>query len=62
MANRCTSTSHAIAADWNSDGNCALVVGATFPEELKVIRNLVGDMPLLIPGIGAQGGDASKRW
>lgn len=46
-----------IAADWNADGNCALVVGATFPEELKVIRNLVGDMPLLIPGIGAQGGD-----
>ena len=46
-----------IANDWNADGNCALVVGATFPEELKVIRNLVGDMPLLIPGIGAQGGD-----
>ena len=35
----------------------ALVVGATFPEELKVIRGIVGDMPLLIPGIGAQGGD-----
>jgi orotidine-5'-phosphate decarboxylase len=33
------------------------VVGATFPEELKVIRGIVGDMPLLIPGIGAQGGD-----
>ena len=46
-----------IATEWNSDGNCALVVGATFPEELKVIRGLVGDMPLLIPGIGAQGGD-----
>ena len=46
-----------IARDWNSDGNCALVVGATFPEELKVIRDIVGDMPLLIPGIGAQGGD-----
>ncbi|MBP6798964.1 MAG: orotidine-5'-phosphate decarboxylase [Luteimonas sp.] len=47
----------AIADDWNADGNCALVVGATFPEELKVIRGIVGDMPLLIPGIGAQGGD-----
>ena len=47
----------AIARDWNADGNCALVVGATFPEELKVIRGLVGDMPLLIPGVGAQGGD-----
>ena len=33
------------------------MVGATFPEELKVIRGLVGDMPLLIPGVGAQGGD-----
>ena len=46
-----------IASEWNTDGNCALVVGATFPEELKVIRGIVGDMPLLIPGIGAQGGD-----
>ena len=46
-----------IANDWNTDGNCSLVVGATFPGELKVIRGLVGDMPLLIPGIGVQGGD-----
>ena len=46
-----------IAGEWNADGNCSLVVGATFPEELKVIRGIVGDMPLLIPGIGAQGGD-----
>ena len=46
-----------IATEWNADGNCALVVGATFPEELKVIRGIVGDMPLLIPGVGAQGGD-----
>jgi orotidine-5'-phosphate decarboxylase len=46
-----------IADGWNADGNCALVVGATFPEELKVIREIVGDMPLLIPGVGAQGGD-----
>ena len=46
-----------IAGEWNGDGNCALVVGATFPEELKVIRGIVGDMPLLIPGVGAQGGD-----
>ena len=47
----------AIANEWNADGNCALVVGATFPQELKIIRGIVGDMPLLIPGIGAQGGD-----
>ena len=46
-----------IANEWNADGNCALVVGATFPEELRVIRGIVGDMPLLIPGVGAQGGD-----
>ena len=52
-----THVARTIAEHWNSDGNCALVVGATFPEELKVIRGLVGDMPLLIPGVGAQGGD-----
>lgn len=48
-----------ITRDWNGHGNCALVVGATFPEELKVIRAIVGDMPLLIPGVGAQGGDVA---
>jgi orotidine-5'-phosphate decarboxylase len=34
-----------------------LVVGATFPEEIAKVREIVGEMPLLIPGIGAQGGD-----
>ena len=34
-----------------------LVVGATFPQELAQVRSIVGDMPLLVPGIGAQGGD-----
>lgn len=49
-----------IAQKWNSHGNCALVVGATYPEELKQIRAIVGDdMPLLIPGVGAQGGDVA---
>lgn len=47
------------ASDWNSHGNCALVVGATYPEELGRVRARVGDMPLLVPGIGAQGGDIS---
>jgi len=42
---------------WNANGQCALVVGATFPEELAQVRAIVGDMPLLVPGIGAQGGD-----
>ncbi|MEO7953722.1 MAG: orotidine-5'-phosphate decarboxylase, partial [Polaromonas sp.] len=50
----------AVAHDWNANGNCALVVGATFPEELVKIRGVVGDMPLLIPGIGAQGGDVES--
>lgn len=45
------------ATVWNAHGNCALVVGATFPQELSAVRALVGDMPLLIPGVGAQGGD-----
>ena len=46
-----------IARDWNTHGNCALVTGATWPEQLAQVRALVGDMPLLVPGIGAQGGD-----
>ncbi|WP_240097431.1 orotidine-5'-phosphate decarboxylase [Thermomonas flagellata] len=48
-----------IAGEWNADGNCALVVGATFPRELAEIRAIVGDMPLLVPGVGAQGGDVA---
>lgn len=44
-------------AQWNSSGQCMLVAGATFPEELGHIRRLVGEMPLLVPGIGAQGGN-----
>lgn len=43
--------------EWNHYGNCGLVVGATKPEELKEIRKIAGDMPILIPGVGAQGGD-----
>jgi len=42
---------------WNKNTNILLVVGATYPDELANIRQIVGDMPLLIPGIGAQGGD-----
>ncbi len=42
---------------WNKDNNCGLVVGATQPEELNEIRSAAGDMPILIPGVGAQGGD-----
>ena len=46
-----------IARDWNAHGNCALVTGATWPQELGKVRAVVGAMPLLVPGIGAQGGD-----
>jgi len=46
-----------VAEKWNSNGQCALVVGATFPEELAQVRAIIGDMPLLVPGVGAQGGD-----
>jgi orotidine-5'-phosphate decarboxylase len=46
-----------IAEKWNANGNCGLVVGATYPAELSDVRKLVGDLPLLVPGIGAQGGD-----
>lgn len=48
---------HLVADEWNANGQCALVVGATFPAELGRVRAIVGDMPLLVPGIGAQGGD-----
>ena len=46
-----------IAGEWDQHGQCALVVGATYPNEIRRVRELVGDMPLLVPGIGAQGGD-----
>ncbi len=46
-----------VATNWNTNGNCALVVGATYPAELQRVRAVVGDMPILIPGIGAQGGE-----
>jgi orotidine-5'-phosphate decarboxylase len=43
--------------EWNRNGNVLLVVGATFPRELSEIRSIAGEMPFLVPGIGAQGGD-----
>ena len=45
------------AGEWSARGDVALVVGATYPAELAEVRAIVGDMPLLVPGIGAQGGD-----
>ncbi len=48
------------AREWNAPGNVGLVVGATYPEELRRVRQLCPEMPLLIPGIGAQGGDPAS--
>ena len=48
-----------VARDWNAGGNCMLVIGATYPEELAEIRAVVGAMPFLVPGVGAQGGDVA---
>lgn len=45
-----------VSREWNHRGNCMLVVGATYPKELRAIRGVVGEMTLLVPGIGTQGG------
>ncbi len=48
-----------VARDWNGAGNCMLVIGATYPQELAEIRSVVGNLPFLVPGVGAQGGDVA---
>ena len=45
------------AGDWNRRGNVGLVVGATYPMDLEVVRALCPSMPILVPAVGAQGGD-----
>jgi orotidine-5'-phosphate decarboxylase len=49
-----------VSTEWNHNNNCMLVVGATYPNELRQIRQIVGEMTLLIPGLGAQGGDVAQ--
>lgn len=49
-----------VADEWNYNNNCMLVVGATYPGEMKKIRQMTGDMTFLVPGIGAQGGDVEQ--
>jgi orotidine-5'-phosphate decarboxylase len=49
------------ANEWNTTGQISLVVGATFPTEIARVREIVGDMPLLVPGIGAQGAISKPR-
>jgi orotidine-5'-phosphate decarboxylase len=45
---------------WNGNGNCLLVMGATYPEELAQVRAITADMPFLLPGVGAQGADIRR--
>jgi orotidine-5'-phosphate decarboxylase len=50
-----------VAGRWNAAGNCGLVAGATYPEEMRAIReDIPAEMPILVPGIGAQGGDVGE--
>ncbi len=49
-----------VTSSWNTHQNCMLVVGATYPNELGRIREIVGEMPILVPGVGAQGGDVAQ--
>jgi orotidine-5'-phosphate decarboxylase len=44
---------------WNENHNCMLVIGATYPDDLRRARDIAGDIPFLVPGVGAQGGDAA---
>lgn len=46
--------------EWNENENCMLVVGATYPNEMRHVRAQVGDMTLLVPGIGVQGGNVEQ--
>ncbi|MAR27980.1 MAG: orotidine-5'-phosphate decarboxylase [Gammaproteobacteria bacterium] len=46
--------------EWDKNNQCMLVTGATFPEELGRVRRAIGDLPLLVPGVGAQGGDVES--
>lgn len=49
-----------VISDWNTNNNCLLVLGATYPKELAEIRALSNEMTFLVPGIGTQGGDLEK--
>ena len=52
-----THVARRVATQWSTIGECGLVVGATYPDELRTVRGIVGDMPILVPGVGAQGAD-----
>lgn len=46
-----------VAQRWATNGECGVVVGATYPDELRAVREVIGDLPILVPGVGFQGGD-----
>lgn len=48
-----------VSSDWDVEGSCMLVVGATYPEEMRRIRAVAPGTPFLVPGVGAQGGDVA---
>ena len=48
-----------VASHWSRHGECGLVVGATWPQQLGDVRAVAGDLPILVPGVGAQGGDVA---
>ena len=48
------------AVEWSKKGEIGIVVGATKPDTMKKFRDIVGDMPILLPGVGAQGGDIKR--
>jgi len=54
------SVAEKVGSDWNSNGNCMLVVGATYPEEMRTIRAIAPNLTFLVPGVGAQGGDVDS--
>jgi orotidine-5'-phosphate decarboxylase len=53
------SVAERVSVEWNAKGNCMLVVGATYPEEMRAIRAVAPEMTFLVPGVGAQGGDVA---
>lgn len=48
-----------VSTRWTEHGECGLVVGATYPDQLRSVRQLAGELPILVPGVGAQGGDVA---
>ena len=52
--------SRKVSKEWNENNNCMLVIGATYPKEMNTIRQIVGNMTFLVPGVGAQKGSVKE--